>query len=150
VSGHEDETGRAREDAAWQDIVDGYGERPEFPDVPAPEPSSRVDPTPVFEVPLELGAASWEDEGHFVPEPPPPVPRLSGPRGVAWAILVGTPILGLVLALLRVGEHLGDGPFGGFLIFLLAAGFVGSFGYLVATMDGPDDPDSGWDDGAVL
>ena len=30
------------------------------------------------------------------------------------------------------------------------AWFVGGFGYLVATMSGPKDPDAGWDDGAVL
>ncbi|HEX4190699.1 MAG TPA: hypothetical protein VHZ06_06845 [Marmoricola sp.] len=146
MSGHEDEAGRAREDAAWQDIIDGYGERPAFPDTPAPdalpEPAA-VEQAPAFEVPLELGAATWADEGHFVPEPPPLAPRPTGPRGLAWVTLFAVPVIALVLTLLSIGLS-------GFLIFLLAAAFVGAFGYLVATMDDHRDPDSGWDDGAVL
>ena len=146
----EDEPRQADDDAVWRDIVDSYGDRPDFPEMhspespeaatPAPEPLA---PEPVFDVPVELGAATWDDEGHFVPPEPPPVPRPQGLRAVAWLGLFGVPALLLVLLLIHYSP---PSPIG----LLMIIWFVGGFGYLVATMNGPSDPDSGWDDGAVL
>ena len=87
--------------------------------------------------------ASWDDEGHFVPPPPPPLPVVEPHRRLAWAGLLGTPFVTLLLigAGIRVT---------GWMAFLLAIMFVGGFGYLVATMrSGPPDDFSG-DDGARI
>lgn len=147
---------RAREDAVWQSIVDHYGDRP---DVPAPDPAADA-PTPwtepaadpptespiSFELAAELGSRSWtpaEDEDGFVPPPPPPVPRPHGLRLVAWLGLFGVPTVVLVCIVLHVSL---PSPLG----FFALVWFVGGFGYLVATMNGPKDPDEGWDDGAVV
>ncbi len=40
--------------------------------------------------------ASWDDEGHFVPPVPPPLPLLEPRRKLAWIGLFGSPLLMLV------------------------------------------------------
>jgi hypothetical protein len=97
---------------------------------------------PSWNDPLD-SEATWEDEGHYVPPPPPPLPRIDPNRRLAWAGLVGTPLVTLLLigAGIRVAGWMG---------FLLVLVFVGSFGFLVATMrSGPPDDWAG-DDGARL
>lgn len=86
-------------------------------------------------------AASWDEEGHFVPPPPPPLPRLDPRRKAAWLGLFGAPTLILLILVLQITAP-------GWLMFLLGCAFVGGFGYLVATM--PDGGGSGYDDGARL
>jgi hypothetical protein len=147
---HDEEAARrAREDAAWQAIVDNYGDRPQV-DVPPPaEPEPPAPPAHLFayEEPPELGPRSWtpaEDDSadRYVPPPPPPVPRPQGMRAVAWLGLFGVPTVVLVCIVLHVSL---PSPLG----FLGLVWFVGGFGYLVATMRGPQDPDGG-DNGAVV
>jgi hypothetical protein len=144
LTGHDDEGARrAREDAEWQSIVENYGDRPEAP--PPAEPEPVVDPA-IFEMPAALGPRSWEleeDDGRFVPPPAPPVPRPHGLRLAAWLGLFGVPAVVLVCIVLHVSL---PSPLG----FLALVWFVGGFGYLVATMNGPKDPGGGWDDGAVV
>ena len=97
---------------------------------------------PAWSDPLD-DEASWDDEGHFVPPPPPPLPQVDPHRRLAWAGLLGAPLVALLLigAGIRVSGWMG---------FLLAVAFVGGFGYLVATMgQGPPDDLSG-DDGARI
>jgi hypothetical protein len=125
------------EDAAWRDIVDSYGERP---DLPEPEPF-QLDST--LGASSMMSAATWEDEGHFVPPEPPPVPRPHGPRALAWFGVFGVPMLMVILVIMRYSP---PSPIG----LLMVIWFVGGFGYLVATMGGDHDADSGWNDGAVL
>jgi len=140
---------RLDEDAAWRDIVAHYGDRPELPDEepPArgpqgPEPSDDARLRGLFRTasgdPLQ-SAASWDDEGHFVPPEPPPVVVQDPRRRLAWAGLFGSPLIMLVSVVL--GWKLPD-----WLMFGLAASLVGGFVYLVATMPkrGPGD------DGAVV
>ena len=139
-----------REDAAWQSIVDNYGEQPDF--TPA-EPSEPEPPAPeipahlfAYETPPELGPRAWEpapEDERYVPPLPPPVPRPQGLRLAAWIGLFGVPAVVLVCIVLGVSL---PSPLG----FLALVWFVGGFGYLVATMGGPKDPDGGWDDGAVV
>jgi hypothetical protein len=120
------------DDAAWQQIVDNYGERPDVPDAPAPAPAPEapvVDPPEVFR--LEVF-----DET-FVPPPLPPPPVVKPERRVAWVGLVGSPALLLLLALTDFWVPT-------VLTGALVVAFLASFGYLVATME-PHDPD---DDGA--
>ncbi|MCZ4499584.1 MAG: hypothetical protein JWQ74_2137 [Marmoricola sp.] len=142
MSGDDEAASRARLDAEWQSIVDGYGAAPAFPELAAtPEPEP--EPEPAYDVPAELRPDPWEDEDRFVPPPPPPVTLPRGPRGFAWFGLFGVPALMLVLLLVHLSLPSA-------VVLLMLAWFVGGFGYLVATMKGPKDPDSGWDDGAVL
>jgi len=153
VTGNDDESvRRAREDAEWKAIVDNYGDQPDF-DSPEPPPRTPEPPEPeipthlfAYDAPAELGPRSWEptpEDERYVPPPPPPVPRPHGLRLAAWLGLFGVPTVVLVCIVLHVSL---PSPLG----FLALVWFVGGFGYLVATMGGPKDPDGGWDDGAVV
>ena len=145
MTGHDDEGARrAREDAEWQSIVENYGDPPEV-GAKDPEPEPVVDPA-IFEMPAALGPRSWEldeEDDRFVPPPPPPVPRPHGLRLAAWLGLFGVPAVVLLCIVLHISL---PSPLG----FLALVWFVGGFGYLVATMNGPHDPGGGWDDGAVV
>ena len=87
--------------------------------------------------------ATWDDEGHFVPPEPPPLPTLEPRRKLAWIGLFGAP--GMLLLAVVLGWH-----FPSWLGTLLVLAFVGGFGYLIATM--PRSRPGGWggDDGAVV
>ena len=81
--------------------------------------------------------ASDPDE-HYVPPPAPPLPRPEPRRLIAWAGLLGAPLVGLLFLVL--------GALPTYVSFLLFCWFVGGFAYLVATMN--DRGGDGWDDGA--
>ena len=79
-------------------------------------------------------------EGHFEPEPPPPLPRISLVAGLAWAAVLLTPAFFLLALWLEIDVTGWLGLFG-------LSAFVGGFLVLVSKLgDGPDD----WDDGAVV
>ena len=82
-----------------------------------------------------------EHEEHFVPPEPPPVPRGTPARRLAWCGLFGAPLV--MLAAVVFGLQ-----YPAWFIFGLVVAFIGGFVFLVATMprDGGDD----WDDGAVV
>jgi hypothetical protein len=82
------------------------------------------------------------EEGHFVPPEPPPVPRGTPARRLAWAGLFGAPAV--MLAAVVLGW-----TFATWLVVVLVAAFVGGFVFLVATMQRDHDDWSG-DDGAVI
>jgi hypothetical protein len=86
---------------------------------------------------------SWSEEGHYVPPEPPPVPRTTPARRLAWAGLFGAPLLMLVAVVL-------GRSFPEWVSMLLVAGFVGGFVFLVATMERTGGDGSGSDDGAVV
>lgn len=149
---HDEESRRAQEDADWLDIVASYGERPEFPEPatePVAEPANAADdgptedPGPVIEEPRELTPPLDSEEEGYVPPEPPPVPRPEGIRAVAWFGMFGVPVLVLISTVLSITLPTA-------LTLLFLAWFVGGFGYLVATMQGPENPGDGWDDGAVV
>jgi hypothetical protein len=120
------------EDELWRSIVDNYGDRAELAEEepPRPEPAS---------VPLE--AVVDDEEERFVPPPPPPLPRPDNKRLVAWAGVLGVPLLLLVLVLASVRPPT-------LVSYALVAWFVGGFTFLVLQMPrGPRDPE---DDGARL
>jgi hypothetical protein len=123
------------EDAAWRDIVAHYGDRPALDEEPPPERP----PAPPADEPRDW--VEPDEEDHFVPPPPAPVPRPTGIRLAAWLGLFGAPALALVLIVLGV-------TLPSWIGLLLITWFVGGFGYLVATMR--KDAGDGWDDGAVL
>jgi hypothetical protein len=124
------------DDAAWRQIVDNYGERPEVPDAPAVEapPADDLSEAPP-EAPEPFQLELYDEE--FVPPPLPPPPVIRPERRLAWVGLVGSPVLLVVLTLV-------DYSFPAVLTGGLVVAFLASFGYLVATME-PHDPD---DDGA--
>ncbi len=105
----------------------------------AAEPETPDDPADDL-IPAGPGAdtldtpASWDDEGHFVPPEPPPIPRPTPLRFAAWiGVLVG-PVLLMVTATL--GLRLPQ-----LVLGIVVAGFVGGVIYLIATMDDtPHDP----------
>lgn len=80
---------------------------------------------------------------HFVPDPPPPLPRLEPHKQLAWLGLVGGPLLLMVAALFTIVLPT-------WLSLLAVAGFVGGFLTLVVTMDSRADEDRDSDDGAVV
>ena len=146
------------EEAAWRLIVENYGERPEMgeptPQAPPPaEPDDRRDPPVIDRSYLESVEAEraeaaraahreTDDEAeHFVPPEPPPVPRATPARRIAWAGLFLPPLL-MLLAVAFGWE------FASWFSMMLVASFVGGFVFLIATM--PRDGGDGWDDGAVV
>ena len=88
-----------------------------------------------------------DEEGHFVPPTPPPLPKLDPITKGAWAALFGGP------AYLVVATAAGW-PVPGIAAFFAVAAFVTGFAILVLRMNetsgpGPGGPDDG-DDGAVV
>jgi hypothetical protein len=84
-----------------------------------------------------------EDEGHFEPPAPPPLPKTDTATKLAWLALFGGPAYLLVAAMLEWNMQ-------GWALFTAVGAFIGGFVALVVRMgDGPP-ADSGWDDGAVL
>jgi hypothetical protein len=142
-------------DAAFAEIVAHWGPlNPEVPEdvvgtprapeapAPAPAPAPVAPAEPVWRDQLD-SPATWEDEGHFVPPEPPPVPTPEPRRRLAWAGLLGAPVVGVLLLLLQVAIPSWASSF-------LVCAFVGGFCYLVATMGQPSDGEWPGDDGARL
>jgi hypothetical protein len=137
-------------DAEFAKIVEAYGDEPAEV-TPPPTPEGLAErfkthgwsdaPQPPSDDPLNT-AATWDDEGHFIPPEPPPLPVPEPHRLVAWIGVLGAPLVMLVLVVFRVTPP-------GWLSFLLVVGFVGGFVSLVATMKRDEDHWPG-DDGAVL
>jgi len=85
-----------------------------------------------------------EDEEHFVPPAPPPLPKLDPMAKGAWAALFGGP--GYLMVATGLGWSVS-----GLAAFCAVAAFVAGFAILVLRMHepGPGGPDDG-DDGAVV
>jgi hypothetical protein len=136
------------EDQAWRAIVENYGERAELDEPPAPEPPRQRD-APFGGRFGDLRSFGHEDEDEpfiaeeegFEPPEPPPVPRTTPDRLAAWIGVFGSPAVLLTSLIFSISLPTYVG-------YLLIAGFVGGFLYLVFQMPrGPRDP---WDDGAQV
>lgn len=125
------------DDELWQEIVQNYGDRPEFP----VEQTLPVTPPPVADGPVLPAELVDDPTAHFVPPTPPPVPLPTGPRGLAWLGVLGVPVLTILLAV-------SPWTLPGWAALLLFGWFAGGFVYLVATMNRA--PEDGWDDGTAL
>ena len=90
---------------------------------------------------VERPAPVAPDEDRFVPPPPPPLPLVPRDRMIAWVCLFGSPTILLITLVTGITIQ----PWLG---YLLVAGFVGGFGYLVVKM--PHSREDPWDDGARL
>ena len=120
------------EDELWRSIVDNYGERAEL----AEEETAAPHPAPALNE-----ASADEQEERFVPPAPPPLPHPDNKRLLAWAGVLGVPVLLLVLVLASFRPPT-------LVSYALVAWFVGGFAFLVLQMPrGPRDPE---DDGARL
>lgn len=127
----------------WQRIVDNFGERAVLEpadDPPADAATARFQRDDDADDPPDpIDLVHPDDE--FVPPTPPPIPRPPLDRLAAWLGVFGIPAV--VLLCIVVGISVPT-----WLGLLLAAGFLGGFGYLVWRMS--NDPREPWDDGAVL
>ncbi|NBE52244.1 hypothetical protein GUY60_12570 [Streptomyces sp. YC537] len=86
---------------------------------------------------------SSDDEGHFVPPEPPPLPEADATAKFAWLAVIGGPIL-LLLAVLLGWDMTW------WLTTLGIGGFVGGFATLVLRMRGDDEDDDDPGRGAVV
>ncbi|SDN84576.1 hypothetical protein SAMN04487981_10735 [Streptomyces sp. cf386] len=84
-----------------------------------------------------------DDEGHFVPPEPPPLPAADATAKFAWLAVIGGPIL-LLLAVLFGWEMTW------WLATLGIGGFLGGFATLVMRMKTDDDDDDDPGRGAVV
>jgi hypothetical protein len=149
---------RSAEDAAWQAIVENYGDRPNLEEEPTETGSGQVSdladevpgsprdlvaPRSSDDAQLAAGAQRQapDPEEHFVPPPPPPIPRAEPARLLAWIGLFGVPTFVLVALVTEL-------PIASWFGLLLMVWFVGGFVFLVASMR--TDPRDENDDGAVL
>lgn len=145
---------RDSEEEAWRAIVENYGDRAELEDEPSvaegAESGTETEDGPDRQERLERlfrplpqpAAPEPVAEERFVPPPPPPLPKLPPDRLAAWTGLFGSPTVLLVCLVLgvRLAPWMG---------YLLVAGFIGGFVYLVLQMPRGEDVDP-WDDGARL
>lgn len=78
------------------------------------------------------------DDEHFVPPTPPPIPRTDVITMSAWAGVFGTPVL--FIAAYMFGQSV---P--GLVSFIAVTAFIGGFALLISRLRGhdPHDPDSG-------
>lgn len=88
----------------------------------------------------DLGA---DDEGHFVPPEPPPLPAADVTAKFAWLAVMGGPLLMLLAVLL-------GWQMTWWLATLGIGGFLGGFGTLVARMKHDDEEDDDPGRGAVV
>jgi hypothetical protein len=156
-------------DAEFARLVAGYDDTPDTPDGeesesrpwPAsedvddtddpPDPTDLEEPTDVTiggglvvssTDPLNT-EASWDDEGHFVPPTPPPLPRLEPMTLLAWVGVLGSVIVAVFATL--VGWVIPR-----LLLGAMIVGFIGGVVVLIARISrDPTDPDHP-DDGAVV
>jgi hypothetical protein len=152
---------RDSDEDAWRAIVENYGERIELDDEssvePAAEPTVDPDEKQGYDAAGEAGlqrlfrplpepqaeSEDLEDElDEFVPPTPPPLPKLSPDRLLAWVGLFGSPTILLICLVLNIRLM----PW---MAYLLVASFIGGFAYLVAKLPRNTDIDP-WDDGARL
>ncbi|HYJ68629.1 MAG TPA: hypothetical protein VEX15_13315 [Nocardioidaceae bacterium] len=159
-------------DAAFARLVAGYDTDPDAPadgdDEERPWPAAEdvhepADPHPppgeppeADEPDIPIGAglvisstdplnteATWEDEGHFVPPSPPPIPRLEPLMLLAWVGVLGSIAVAVFATL--VGWVIPR-----LLLLAMVVGFIGGIVVLIARISrDPTDPDHP-DDGAVV
>ncbi|MEV8019592.1 hypothetical protein AB0O76_25215 [Streptomyces sp. NPDC086554] len=84
-----------------------------------------------------------DDEGHFVPPEPPPLPEADVTAKFAWLAVIGGPVLLLLTVLLGWNMTW-------WIATLSIGGFLGGFATLVTRMKGDDDEDDDPGRGAVV
>lgn len=159
------------EEAAWAALVAGYDDEPEpgtvrWPEaenVPAPGAEAGPDPTdpaavstapppsdrtivihPVIRGPRDYEVAEDDEDGHYVPPEPPPLPEADVTTKFAWIAVLGGPLLLLAFVLFQIEMTWWAATVG-------VGGFLGGFATLVARMrTGEDEDDDDPGRGAVV
>ncbi|OKJ10473.1 hypothetical protein AMK19_14655 [Kitasatospora sp. CB01950] len=131
-------------DHAWPE-AENVRERPRPPSAPTgPTGLGDFTPRPVprpIEGPRDYAVAENEDDDHFVPPEPPPLPPAETTAKFAWLAVLGGPALLLFDAV--VWREVSGWP-----AWVGVIAFLGGFGTLVARMkdrddDEPEDPTGG-------
>lgn len=109
----------------------------------APPPAARsIVIHPVIRGPRDYELADDEDDAHFVPPEPPPLPETDVTTRFAWLAVLGGPLLLIALVLFQMEISWWEATLG-------VGGFLGGFATLVSRMrtaeddEGDDDPDRG-------
>ncbi len=89
------------------------------------------------------GLPDHEVDDHFVPDPPPPLPETDRVTRLAWAGLIGGPVMIMLAAIFGIGLQ-------GWVLVAALGAFLGGFTTLILRMGDRRSDDDGWDDGAVL
>jgi hypothetical protein len=135
------------EEAAWEQIVAGFGEEPETgahrqePRQDEPDPP-RTRSYTVYAAgtgPRDWQGPAEEDDEHFVPPEPPPLPETDTTTKFGWLGALGGPLLLLAAILFGV-------DFTWWLLTLGVGGFIGGC-LTLATRLRPGDEDDGEDPG---
>ena len=117
---------------------------PRWPAVPGPFGGMNPGPPQIRIVrPASPAPLPGDDDDHFVPPEPPPMPRLDPVAKGAWVALFGGPAYLLIAVML--GWQVPS-----LAAFAAVACFVGGFATLVVRMGDRPPRDSGPDDGAVV
>ncbi|QLE71713.1 hypothetical protein FGW37_08940 [Streptomyces rectiverticillatus] len=93
--------------------------------------------------PPEDGADDADDEGHFIPPEPPPLPTGDVTARFAWIAVLGGPLLLLIMVLLQQ-------QLTWWVTTVGVGGFLGGFATLVLRMKDSDDEDDDPGRGAVV
>ncbi|HWA66323.1 MAG TPA: hypothetical protein VG899_08145 [Mycobacteriales bacterium] len=129
-------------DAAWQQLLTSLRSPTPAPTWPDREDVAAGSPPVTFdEARVSMGAAPYEpleDDDHYVPPAPPPLPKLRTVTLGALAAIIGG------IAILVTGLDGGDFAWLGWLAI------IGGGAALVWYMKDRPPNDSGWDDGAVV
>ena len=132
------------------DVDPADGDEPEAgdaPTAPRPNPIPGVIPAPpqlrIIRPAVPAPVPANDDDEHFVPPVPPPLPRLDPITKGAWVALFGGPAYLLIAVMV-------DWQVPGWAAFCAVAAFIGGFATLVVHMGERPPRDSGPDDGAVV
>lgn len=158
------------EEAAWAALIAGYDDEPEpgsasawpesenVPDKPPADPPEPSGPAAVDEIlpppsrsivihPVIQGPRDFEladdEDAHFVPPEPPPLPEADVTTKFAWLAVLGGPLLLLVFVILQM-------ELTWWAITVGVGGFLGGFATLVARMRPGDEDDDLPGGGAVV
>lgn len=122
--------------------------------VPTPEPDPPTPQQPVDAAPeqpprrrhSDIGPespAEAADDDLFVPDPPPPLPKLAPYKLLAWIAVIAGPALLLLATVLSVQLPV-------WILLPAVGGLIGGFVTLIATMDSGNDSDWNPGNGAVV
>lgn len=148
------------EDAAWAALVAGFDEGPapgtvpswpeaeNIPDVkdppaPPPPPTRSIVIHPVIQAPRDFELAEDEEDAHYVPPEPPPLPDADLTTKFAWIAVLGGPLLLFAFVLLQLDLMW-------WVVLLGVGGFLGGFATLVSRMRTGEDDDDLPGGGAVV